>query len=324
VRFVGSPTIGEDHVDKSYLEAQGIGFASAPGSNANSVAEYVVGALLQLAGWREADISNKRLGIVGHGNVGKRVEAKAHALGMECVLNDPPLAREGAPADYRDIAEIQRCDIVTFHVPLTKEGPDKTLHLVDEAFLERCKTGMIVLNTSRGSVIDGTALRTALESGAVGAAVLDVWENEPNIDPELLANCAIGTPHIAGYSYDGKVAGTRMVYEAVCAYFDIEPTWNAAAHLAADGGEPIDVTGIEDPDEAVRTAVRTVYDIRDDDKPLRKFLTLPEVERGPHFDALRRDYPRRREFPTAVVKVGPEQAETRRILEGLGFQVLER
>lgn len=322
VRFVGSPTIGEDHVDKAYLEAQGIGFASAPGSNANSVAEYVVSSLLQLAEWREMVVSSKCLGIVGHGNVGKRVEAKARALGMDCVLNDPPLSRLGGPVEYADAAAIQRCDIITFHVPLTNEGPDATFHMVDAAYLERCKTGMIVMNSSRGGVIDGRALRTALESGAIGAAALDVWENEPGIDTEVLANCAIGTPHIAGYSYDGKVAGTRQVYEAVCEYVEHEPSWDASAHLGPYARDPIDVTGIDDTFDCVRAAVRAVYDVRNDDKPLRKVLTMPEAERGPHFDALRRDYPKRREFHTATVQTRGNQTEARRILEALGFVVI--
>jgi erythronate-4-phosphate dehydrogenase len=123
VRFVGSPTIGEDHVDKAYVASRGIGFASAPGSNAGSVADYVTSALVQLAEWREFDLSAKRLGIVGHGNVGKKVEVRANALGMECVLNDPPLQRVRSDVNYQDISEVLRCDIVTFHVPLTFEGP---------------------------------------------------------------------------------------------------------------------------------------------------------------------------------------------------------
>ncbi len=321
VRFVGSPTIGFDHVDTQYLTARGIGFDSAPGCNANSVAEYIAGALLQLAEWRETDLTTKRLGIVGHGNVGKRVEIKARALGMECVLNDPPLARQGGTTHYEDLDVIKQCDVITLHVPLTKTGPDATAHLVDAAFLEQCKTGSIIINSARGSVIDGMALRTALESGAIGAAVLDVWENEPAIDTELLANCAIGTPHIAGYSYDGKVTGTRQIYEAACKHFGIEATWDAAPHLRSEDSEGIDVSGVDDTIEAVRTAVRAVYDVREDDKALREIRTMPTADRGPRFDALRRDYPVRREFHTATVRVGQSQSDTQAILSGLGFNL---
>ncbi len=321
VRFVGSPTIGYDHVDTAYLVSRDIGFDSAPGCNANSVAEYIVGALLKLAEWRETDLSTKRLGIVGHGNVGKHVEAKAHALGMDCVLNDPPLARQGGATRYQDLDAIRQCDIITLHVPLTKDGPDATAHMVDAAFLSQCKTGSIIMNSARGNVIEGVALRDALESGAIGAAVLDVWENEPTIDTELLANCAIGTPHIAGYSYDGKVTGTRQIYEAACKHFELDATWDATPHLASDVAELIDVSGVEDTASAIRAAVCSVYDVTTDDKSLRTILNMPEADRGPHFDGLRRDYPRRREFHAATVRIGNAQMEAQRILSGLGFNV---
>jgi len=321
VRFVGSPTIGEDHIDKLYLESRGIGFASAPGSNANSVAEYVVGALLHLAEKHEFALPSKRLGIVGHGNVGKRVEMKARALGMECVLNDPPLARQSGSAQYDDLDAVRECDIITFHVPLTKEGPDATDHLVNTDFLASCTTGCIILNTSRGDVIDGAALNHARGSGKIGAVVLDVWENEPVIDTELLANCAISTSHIAGYSYDGKVAGTRMIYEAVSKHFETAPTWDTAPHLAPEVTAPLDVSGIADTNEALRAAVRSVYDVLSDDKPMRELLTMQDADRGPHFDALRRDYPRRRELHTATVSVSDSQTKVARILSDLGFKV---
>jgi len=323
VRFVGSPTIGEDHVDKTYLEAHGIGFDSAPGCNANSVANYVVGALLQLAEWREIDLSTKRLGIVGHGNVGKRVEAKARRLGVKCVINDLPLARLGGSVNYEDLEAIQQCDMITLHVPLIREGSDATAHLVNSSFLENCKTGFILMNTSRGNVVDGAALQNALETGTCGAAVLDVWENEPTISTELLANCAIGTPHIAGYSYDGKVNGTRQIYEAACEHFEFDPTWDATVHLGSSGCDPIDVSKIDDTVEAVRTAVRAVYDIRTDDETLRKILTTSAADHGAYFDGLRRDYPRRREFHAATVQVGSNQSELQHILQGLGFNVEE-
>jgi erythronate-4-phosphate dehydrogenase len=321
VRFVGSPTIGEDHIDKTYLESCGIGFANAPGSNANSVAEYVVSALMNLAEAREIDLSAKRLGIVGHGNVGKRVEMKARALGMDCVVNDPPLARQCGSTQYEDLDAVRECDIITFHVPLTKEGPDATAHLVDAAFLEGCKTGSIIFNTSRGDVIDGSALRKALASGKIEAAVLDVWENEPVVDRELLANCAIGTSHIAGYSYDGKVAGTQMIYEAVCQHIGTNPTWDVTPHLKSDQTDPIDLSSFGGSVEALRAAVRSVYDVLDDDKPMRELLTMPETDRGPHFDSLRKNYPRRREFYTATVRVGEGQSDVAHILDGLGFKM---
>ena len=224
VRLVATATIGVDHLDEPYLRERGISFASAPGCNANSVGEYIAAALLVLAETRGFQLSYRKLGIIGHGNVGKRVEQKARALGMEVVLNDPPLARETGEKRYRPLEDIFDCPIITTHVPLVKSGPDATRHLLNERFFSRCKTGTIILNTSRGSVCDGNALRAALESGKIGAAALDVWEGEPNVDMQLLANCAIATPHIAGYSFDGKVSGTQQIYEAACAFLKIDPT----------------------------------------------------------------------------------------------------
>lgn len=322
VRFVATATIGEDHIDRPYLEKHDITFASAPGSNANSVGEYIAATLLVLADWRGFKIANKTLGIIGHGNVGKRVEAKVRALGMPYILNDPPLQRRTGDDTYRPLAELlEQSDIITTHVPLTKEGPDATYHLMNRDFFERVKTGVIIMNTARGAVANGDDLRAALESGKVGASVLDVWENEPNIDLNLFANLALGTPHIAGYSFDGKVNGTRQIYEAACAFLGVEPDWNPAPLLPAPDHPEIRVDGAANTMGAVRAAVLTVYDIREDDKALREIITMPPANRGIWFDSLRKNYPRRREFHNSRVIVDPADGETQRILADLGFRV---
>ncbi len=320
VQFVGTATIGEDHVDRSYLAEQGIGFSSAPGCNANSVGEYLAEALLVLAETRGFNLPDRRLGIVGHGNVGKRVEQKARALGMECVLNDPPLARKTGDDRYRPKDEIFDCQIITVHVPLTKDGPDATYHLLDAAFFERLKTGAIIINTSRGSVVDGDALRAALESGKVGASVLDVWEGEPNIDLDLLANLALATPHIAGYSFDGKVNGTRQVYEAACHHLGVTPKWDPAPDLPAPDCPEYTVNGSLPLQEAILKTVSAVYDIRNDDRELRAIIHKAPEERGAYFDRLRKEYPRRREFHNTRVTVQPENSEMLDCLRGLGFR----
>ena len=322
VRFVGTATIGEDHIDKPWLEAQGIGFASAPGSNANSVAEYLTATLLTLAEWREFDPRDKVLGIIGHGNVGTRVEAKARALGMECVLNAPPLERRTGDAKYRPLDELlRRSDIITVHVPLNRAGSDPTYHVLDAAFFEKAKTGCIVVNTARGAVVDGAALREALENGKVGASVLDVWGGEPNIDLNLFANLALGTPHIAGYSFDGKVNGTRQLYEAYCAFSGKTPSWNPRPLLPEPECPEITVNGSGDLMAELRKAVLSVYDIREDDKRLRKIITLPAEERGKYFDRLRKEYPRRREFHNTRVQVNPPNTALANALAGLGFTI---
>ncbi len=320
VQFVGTATIGEDHVDKTYLAERGIGFSSAPGCNANSVGEYIATALLVLAESRGFKLKDRKLGIVGHGNVGKRVEQKARALGMECVLNDPPLARQTGDAKYRPLDEIFDCQVITAHVPLTKSGEDATYHLLNESFFDRVKTGTIIINTSRGSVADGQALRAALESGKVGACVLDVWEGEPNIDLNLLANLALATPHIAGYSFDGKVNGTRQVYEAACRQLGTTPSWDPAPHLPQPDCPEIVVDGTLPPQRALLNALSAVYDIRQDDHAMRAIIHEAPEQRAAYFDRLRKDYPQRREFHNTRAAVQPENAAIAQTLSGLGFQ----
>jgi erythronate-4-phosphate dehydrogenase len=219
VRFVGSATAGVEHVDQPWLAAHGIAFAHAPGSNAESVAQYVAWALVWAARRTLArPLSRGSIGIVGVGQCGSRVERIARALGMEVALCDPPLARATGDPKYRPLAELLDCDYLTLHVPLTTDGPDATANLIDAGALSRMKSGAMLINTSRGDVVDEAALIAALDAGHLDGAILDVWRNEPNIHRALLRHVAIGTPHIAGYSDDAKLAGTRMICEAACGW----------------------------------------------------------------------------------------------------------
>lgn len=321
VRFVGTATIGEEHVDTAYLAEQGIGFASAPGSNANSVAEYVVAALLELAHRFHLNLTGMKLGIVGVGNIGSRVEQKATALGMSCVLNDPPLWRQTGDSKYRSIEEIFDCEIVTLHVPLTHSGPDATFHMVDGGFLGKLAREAILINTARGAVVDGAALKRALEQRFLKAAVVDVWENEPDIDVDLLKHVFIGTPHIAGYSFDGKVNGTKQIYEAACRFFGISPAWDPGPLLPKPVRKEIAVDGsVSHPLEAVRGAVSMVYDIWRDDRAMRALIQEPPEKRGSLFDRLRRDYPVRREFFNTRVSTTPTNVGLAAQLNGIGFE----
>ena len=320
VRFVGTCTIGEDHVDKQYLAQRGTAFSSAPGCNANSVAEYVVTALFLLAAKYGFDLSSKRLGIVGVGNVGSKVYRKAAALGMTCVLNDPPLAEKTGDPVYRPLDEILECDIVTFHTPLNKGGDHPTGHLADRAFLQSLRPGTILFNTSRGAGVDNGALKAAMGSGHLHAAVLDVWENEPTPDVELLQAVDIVTPHIAGYSFDGKVNGTRQIYEALCGVLGTEATWDPKSMLPPP---PIPELAV-DPDApgAVAQAALAVYDLPGDDKRMRGIASLPAAEQGAYFDRLRKEYPVRREFfNTRVCLTRPNEAVSS-VLSGIGFTVV--
>ena len=319
VRFVATATIGTDHIDEAYLSEKGITFTSAPGCNANSVAEYIVAALLAVADEREYDLSEKRLGIVGVGHVGSRVRELATVLGMECVLNDPPLAEETGDECYSPVEAIFDCDIVTCHVPLTKDGPHPTHHLVDEAFIKKMRRGTLLMNTCRGSVIDEVALQAALESGHLGACVLDVWEHEPDISTAVLANTAIATPHIAGYSMDGKVNGTKQIYDAACLFLALEPTWDAADLMPPPPREEIHVTG--DGQGVLRDAVLAAYNIYGDDKSTRGLAKLAADQRGPYFTRLRKEYPVRREFRHIQVIDDGASSAVRSTLTALGFHV---
>jgi erythronate-4-phosphate dehydrogenase len=321
VKFVGTATIGYDHVDLDYLAAHKITFASAPGSNSNSVSEYITTALLELAHKHGFNLRDKVLGVIGVGQVGSKVVKKAKALGMTVVQNDPPLARRTGNPVFRCLDEIFLADIITTHVPLTKEGDDRTHHLVDDSFFKRMKPGAIYINSSRGSVLDTTAAHRALAHGKLASVVFDVWEKEPTIDLNLLDKAFIGTPHIAGHSFDGKVNGTQMLYNAVCAFLGTAPAWDPAPLLPPALCPEIIIT--DDQGQAtLRSTVRTLYDIFRDDADLRKITALPLPEQGPYFSRLRKNYPVRREFHYTTVKLSPAAAGLKNTLAGLGFNVI--
>jgi len=319
VKFVGTCTIGEDHIDKAYLAARNIGFSSAPGCNANSVAEYIVAALLVLSRKLGFSLPGATLGIVGVGNVGSRVLAKAEALGMTCVLNDPPLAERTGDARYRPIEAIHACDVVTCHVPLEKSGAHPTWHLVDAEFIDAMKDGAILFNSARGPVVDNAACNAALASGKLAACLLDVWEGEPDVDEELLRRVDIASPHIAGYSFDGKVNGTKQVFNAMAAHFGTDETWDPVP-LLPEPECPALTLDAADPG-ALSKAVGAVYDIMADDAAMRGLLDRPVDERRVFFDRLRKEYPRRREFQNTVVALDGENDALRATLRGIGFQV---
>lgn len=320
VRFVGTATIGFEHVDIEYLQENNIAFASAPGSNANSVAEYVVAALLSIGNKHKIELQGKSIGIIGVGNCGSRVAQKCTALGMKVFLNDPPLQRQTNDPKFLPIEQLFDCDFVTLHTPLTFDGLDRTFHLVDEKFLESLKAGCVFINTSRGGVVETPVLKKAVNSGKLKAVVLDVWENEPNIDDELLRMVDIGTPHIAGYSLDGKVAGMIMIYRAVCEHFGLDPEFGVASFLPAPAVSEIRVDlDAGDMQNVINETVQQVYAINRDDFNTREILMVPEIERGRFFDDLRKNYPVRREFQNTRVLVKDKNNSFARKLRGVGF-----
>ncbi len=321
VRFVGSGIIGIDHVDMDYVRTSGIRFAYAPGCNANSVSEYIVAALLELAARGKWRLEGKTLGVVGVGNVGTRVVEKAKTLGLRVLENDPPRARETGDSRFVPMEKIFDADIVTLHVPLTKDGPDKTYQMVNDAFLRRMKPGAVLINSARGAVADGPALMRAIQERRLGACVLDVWPGEPNLSPEHINAVDIGTPHIAGYSFDGKVNGTVMIYRAACEYLGLKPTWDPAPLMPGPSRPRIELDAQDmDEEETLRQIIKHAYDVVADDRALRKIAALPEAERGPYFDLLRKEYPMRREFHTSAVALKGATDSLRSKVKGLGFR----
>ncbi|MBM4155697.1 MAG: 4-phosphoerythronate dehydrogenase [Lentisphaerae bacterium] len=323
VAFVGTATAGFDHIDGAACADLGVAWTAAPGCNATSVAEYITAALLTMAEKGGFDLAGRTIAVVGVGQVGRRVVAKASALGMRPLQNDPPRAQTEGDAVLRPLDEIlPQADIVTLHVPLTDDGPFATRGMVDCRFLERLKPGALFFNASRGEVVDEAALKLALAGGQVSAAVLDVWDHEPEIDPALLDAAAVGTPHIAGYSWDGKLAGTAQVYEAACRFFEIKPSWDSTA--IAPGTPPPEVavpTAGRSDQEVLRDLVLGVYDLARDDRDLRG-ARAPEGETlAVRFERLRKKYWTRREFPAARIALPGAAPELLRLSAALGFRV---
>jgi erythronate-4-phosphate dehydrogenase len=335
VRFVGTATIGTDHLDTAWLDAAGIRWCGAAGCNANSVSEYFTAALLCLANRHGFTVRGKTLGIIGVGNVGSRVARKAEALGLRVLANDPPRQRAAAagrdnPArdlwgDASAFVPLERLlaesDIVTLHTPLTESGEDATFHLAGAAFFARLRPGALFFNAARGAVADTDALLRALDSGAVSRAVLDTWEGEPRIRPDALRRADIGTPHIAGHSFDGKVAGTVIVYREACRFLGVAPAWSPDALLPPPLVPEAAVALSLPPEAALWDLVRRLYDIEADDRRLRKTLALDDAARAARFDALRRDYPERREFQFTTVRMAGNDPALAATLSGLGFRM---
>ena len=322
IKMVCSATIGTDHIDLDFLARHGIYFSNAAGSNANSAAEYVMAALLELAVAYNWGLNRLKIGIVGVGNIGKIVNKMARGLGLQVFLNDPPLARETGDTKYRPLEELMQADIISLHVPLTYTGIDKTFHLFDEHRLKTMKEGSVLINCSRGPAVDNQALNKVLISGHLKSAVLDVWENEPDIDQKLLDLVEIGTPHIAGYSLDGKVNGTFQIYQSVCLRFGIKSVWKPELSLPEPGKKTVTPSKIPPGlERGLLSLVREIYPIRRDDQNLREIFKLYPTNLGSKFDQLRKEYPVRREFFNTKVVLPPEGKYLEKKLKILGFQV---
>ena len=288
VKFIATATIGFDHIDAEYCREAGITWTNAPGCNSASVAQYLQSSLILLQTLKGINLPEVTIGIIGVGNVGSKVAKVAQELGMRVLLNDLPREDKEGKQGFSSLQTLaEECDILTFHVPLYREGKYKTCHLADDAFFQSLKRKPVIINTSRGEVIETNALLEAIDNGTISDAVIDVWEHEPEINRELLDKVLIGTPHIAGYSADGKANATRMSLDSICRFFHLNATYeiNPPAPLSP-------VIEAKDREEALLK----MYNPAEDSNRLK---SQPEL-----FETLRGDYPLRREEKAYIQVLG--------------------
>jgi erythronate-4-phosphate dehydrogenase len=316
VRFIATATIGYDHIDTEYCENQGIGWVNAAGCNSSSVQQYLVSTLLYLINLRDLSPEKLTLGVIGVGNVGKKVAKAAEILGMRVLLNDPPRQRSEKGHSFVELDHLlKESDLVTLHVPLNRGSEDNTLEMVNDRFTESMKQGAVLINTSRGAVVQEEALLRSIENGKLSDVILDVFPEEPSIKPELLKAISLATPHIAGYSLDGKANGTTMSVRAVSRFFNLGlDSWEPASITPPSVTELLADAAAGNLYETLWEVYQQSYDICSDDRELRA--------RPGEFEKLRGDYPIRREPHAFSVRLFQGYEEIRIKLEQLGFSVL--
>jgi erythronate-4-phosphate dehydrogenase len=319
VRFVAAACAGYDHIDLAYLKKRGVAFACAAGCNANAVSEYIVAALHVIAARRGWKLKSKSLGVIGVGNVGSRVARKARALDMKVLLCDPPLRDQTGDSQYQSYDDVLKADILSFHVPLTHEGPYPTWHMLDRRILDRLSPEQFLINSSRGAVFDNPELKCALQERRIAGAVLDVWEGEPRIDYSLLELVDIGTPHLAGTTLDGKIRATEMARDEFCRFFGVQSS-GSLEDLYPDlqSIRPEDGESVQD---LVSSAIRQIHDITRCDADLRALSSLPEKYAAKRFEHLRISQVLRPEFPHFAVELDKQRKNLADVCIGLGFKV---
>jgi len=316
VKFIATATIGFDHIDTDYCDRAGIKWTNAPGCNSKSVEQYIASALMVLAERKKIQLKDLCIGIVGVGNVGSKVAVVCDLLGMKVLLNDPPRERAEGSDAFVSLDQLkEEADIISLHVPLNLKGEDATYHLGNESFFSSLTRKPILINSCRGEVLETNAVKSALKTGKLSGFVCDCWENEPDIDPELLDLTDLATPHIAGYSKDGKATGTCMSVHAISNYFGLGlNNWQpSGVELPEHPIIELNVSGMSEQ-EIISKAILSTYDICQDDSLLRNH---PE-----QFEQLRGDYATRREFPAYSIRAVITGENVSGILIKLGFKLL--
>ncbi|MDQ7727168.1 4-phosphoerythronate dehydrogenase PdxB [Halomonas sp. SpR8] len=320
VRFIGTCTIGTDHIDQAALAKRDIAFASAPGCNAEAVVDYVLSSLLTLAERDDWLLSERTVGIVGAGNVGSRLQSRLTAMGVATLACDPPRAEEEEEGGFYSLdVLLERCDVLCLHMPLTHEGPHSTYQLLNAQRIEELAPGSVLLNAGRGDCVDGLALRSRLAGKGDISAILDVWEREPDIDAGLRDLVSLATPHIAGHSLDGKLRGTWMIQQALARHCDQPSELTFADICPPPALASLHLQHALPPEDALRLCMRAAYDVRRDHDALQRQTLHHGMRKG--FDDCRANYPLRREFATLQVQLSGEAVALERLLRGAGFAV---
>ena len=323
IKFVGTCTIGTDHVDNAYLDKHGVAFSAAPGCNANAVVDYVISTLVVLSQGGEYgqsfDLLSRCVGIVGVGNVGRRLKSRLEAMGVRCLYTDPLHDDEEVLGMVHLEELLAEADIISLHVPLTTSGAHPTYHLLNAGNLAQLKQNTLLINTARGPVVDNKALADVLAKRPDMSAVLDVWEHEPEVDLELLSRVALSTPHIAGYSLDGKIRGTEMIYQALCQAFNLPVMMDVMSLAPAAAAVELINSESGDLQKISFDAVLDCYDVRRDDQDFRDLMTADNDSRAISFDELRKNYPVRRELGVTAV-AGAFSHDLKSALVAIGFE----
>lgn len=314
VKFVGTCTIGIDHLDCDYLESRGIAYASAPGCNAKGVVQYALSAMATLGLLDGGVNTHLKIAVVGCGNVGGTLLATLNDLGFDCFGVDPLIPASSLKGvELKSLNEVTQCDVICVHAPYTTQGESPTHHLFDEQLISQLKKGVLLLNAGRGGVIDNTALLRAVEQGQDLTVVLDVWEPEPGLNTKLLERVSLGSTHIAGYSYEGRVNGSLMIHSALLQFLQSEnepgvSTRDQVDDLIGQGKKTIEV-------DSLSHAILATYDVRTDDKLLRAAAS----ELPGSFDKLRKNYIKRREFSHYYAVPSSRVAEPELLEKWLGI-----